>query len=106
MMHTPEERFLLEKLAKGLLDGTVGDEREYRVYRSIYCGKQIRNGVPVSYRQDKPSGTTADGEPVEREEEIFDTEERKLEFLQRYGWLMKDKDVRAYSEKYKPGKKK
>ena len=28
----------------------------------------------------------------------------KLEFLQRYGWLTDDDDVRAYSAKYKPKK--
>ena len=106
MMHTREEQFLLEKLAGGLLDGAVGDEREYRVYRSVYCGKKIRNGVPVSYRQSEPSGSPTGQDPVEREEETFDTEERKLEFLQRYGWLMEDEDVKAYSAKFKPGKSK
>ena len=29
---------------------------------------------------------------------------RKLEFLRRYGWLTDDDDVRAYSAKYKPKK--
>ena len=31
-----EERNLLDKLASGLLDGMVGDEREYRGYKSVY----------------------------------------------------------------------
>lgn len=32
------------------------------------------------------------------------TDDRKLEFLQQYGWLTDDDDVRAYSAKYKPKK--
>ena len=42
--------------------------------------------------------------PGKREEEHYDTDDRKLEFLQRYGWLTDDDDVRAYSAKYKPKK--
>lgn len=30
------------------------------------------------------------------------TDEEKLQFLQRFGWLMNDTDVRAYSKKFKP----
>ena len=33
------------------------------------------------------------------------TDEQKLTFLQKFGWLMKDKDVREYSAKFKPKKK-
>ena len=43
--------------------------------------------------------------PSKREEEHFDTPERKLQFLQRYGWLISDPDVRAYSAKFKPPKR-
>ena len=32
MSRTAEEKSLLAKLASGLLDGMVGDEREYRGY--------------------------------------------------------------------------
>ena len=35
---------------------------------------------------------------------IDDTDERKLEFLQRYGWLMDDEAIRAYSARFKPMK--
>ena len=42
--------------------------------------------------------------PGKREEERYDTDDRKLEFLQRYGWLMDDEEVRAYSAKFKPKK--
>ena len=51
MRRTEEEKNLLAKLASGVLDGMVGDEREYRGYRSVFCGKYIKDGEPVSYRQ-------------------------------------------------------
>lgn len=108
MNRTDEENNLLQKLASGILDGMVGDEREYHGYRSVYCGKYITNGEPVSYRQGEGSrffnGKENEWIPGKREEEHFDTDDRKLEFLQRYGWLMDDEDVKAYSAKYKPTK--
>jgi len=99
---------LLVKLACGVLDGMVGDEREYRGYKSVYCGKYIKDGVPVSYRQGQ-SERFFNGKENEHisgkcEEERFDTDERELEFLQRYGWLTDDAEVCAYSAKFKPKK--
>ncbi len=109
MIHTSEEQHLLEKLASGTLDGMVGDEREYRSYHSTICGKLIRNGIPTAYRQSQPTGfftgQGSEGNPDDRAEETFDTDEQKLEFLRRYGWLMNDQEVQAYSARYKPGRK-
>ena len=51
MSRTAEEKGLLANLASGILDGMVGDEREYRGYKSVFCGKYIKDGIPVSYRQ-------------------------------------------------------
>ena len=51
MKKNKEEKSLLSKLASGSLDGNVGSERVYQGYKKVYCGKFIRNGVPVSYRQ-------------------------------------------------------
>ena len=42
MSITEEERRLLAKLASGVLDGMVGDEREYRNYTSVFCGSILR----------------------------------------------------------------
>ena len=110
MKRTAEETNLLAKLASGKLDGMVGDLREYRGYSSIFCGKYIKGGEPVSYRQGESSrffnGKENERVLGKREEEHYDTDDRKLEFLQRYGWLMDDDDVRAYSAKFKPKKKK
>ena len=100
-MCSPEERHLLDKLASGALDGRVGDEREYHHYYRILCGKFIRGGVPVAYRQGVESRNVP--APSERTEETFVTDDQKLRFLQRFGWLMEDDDVRAYSSRFKPG---
>ena len=108
-MKTHEEQNLLDKMARGLLDGMVGDEREYRGYKSVYCGKYIKDGEPVSYRQGESerffNGRENERTPGKREEEHFDTDDKKLEFLQKYGWLTDDPDARAYSAKYKPKKR-
>ena len=51
MKRTNEEKGLLAKLASGVLDGMVGDEKVYHGHRNVYCGKYIKGGEPVSYRQ-------------------------------------------------------
>ena len=84
------------------------DLREYGTYKTVYCGKYIKDGEPVSYRQGESerffNGKENERIPGKREEEHYDTDERKLEFLQRYGWLMDDEAVRAYSARFKPMK--
>lgn len=108
MRKSNEEKNLLNKLASGILDGMVGDERIYRGYKNVYCGKYIKNGEPVSYRQGESEKFFNEKEneriPGKREEEHYDTDEKKLLFLQKYGWLTNDDDVKAYSAKYKPTK--
>lgn len=108
MKRTKEEQSLLAKLASGILDGVVGNELERSGYKTVTFGKYIKNGIPVSYREGASSrffnGKENEEIPGKRSEEIFDTDERKLEFLQKYGWLMDDIDVKNYSAKYKPKK--
>lgn len=108
MRKSNEEKNLLNKLASGILDGMVGDERIYRGYKNVYCGKYIKNGEPVSYRQGESekffNGKENERIPGKRKEEHYDTDEKKLLFLQKYGWLTNDDDVKAYSAKYKPTK--
>ncbi len=108
MKRTNEEKDLLAKLASGALDGMVGNEKVYHGYRDVYCGKYIKDGEPVSYRQGESTrffnGKENERIPGKRKEEHYDTDDRKLEFLQRYGWLTNDDDVRKYSAKYKPKK--
>lgn len=106
MKKTAEEKSLLAKLASGALDGMVGDIFEYGGYKKGYCGKYIKNGEPVSYKQGASTkffnGKENERIPGKREEFRYDTDERKLVFLQQYGWLMNDPDVKAYSAKFKP----
>ena len=108
MKRTEEEKNLLAKFASGVLVGTVGDEREYCGYRSVFCGKYIKDGESVSYRQGESTrffnGKENERIPGKRVEEHYDTDDRKLDFLQWYGWLTDDDEVRAYSAKYKPKK--
>ena len=83
--------------------------REYGVHKTVYCGKYIRDGVPVSYRQGASerffNGKENERIPGKRDEERYETVEHKLGFLQRYGWLMNDEGARKYSAKFKPEKK-
>ena len=105
MRFTDEEKMLLDKLASGILDGAVGDVRPYSGYITVYYGKYIKDGVPVSYKQGEAvrffDGKENERVPGNREEEYYDTDEKKLMFLQKYGWLMDDKDVKTYSAKFK-----
>lgn len=109
MSRSNEEKSLLAKLASGVLDGMVGDEKVYHGYKDVYCGKYIKNGEPVSYREGESTrffnGKENERIPGKRTEDHYDTDDRKLEFLQRYGWLTDDDEVRAYSAKFKPKKK-
>lgn len=108
MRKTNEEKKLLAKLAGGLLDGRVGDEKVYSGYKNVYCGKYIKDGEPVSYREGESSrlfnGKENERILGKRTENHYDTDERKLEFLQRYGWLTDDEDAKSYSAKFKPKK--
>ena len=105
MRKTKEEKNLLEKLASGVLDGTVGRELVCGDYKKVYVGKYIKNGEPVSYREGEVSkffnGKENEYISGKREEEYFDTEEKKLEFMQKFGWLIDDEDAKKYSAKFK-----
>ena len=60
----------------------------------------------MSYRQGESerffNGKENERIPGKREEERFETDDEKLFFLQKYGWLLDDDEVRAYSAKFKP----
>jgi hypothetical protein len=110
MSFTKEEIKLLSLLASGILDGMVGDERVYPGYRNVYCGKYIKDGEPISYRQGESTrffnGKENERIPGKRVEEHFDTDVKKLLFLQKYGWLLDNPEVQAYSAKFKPTSRK
>ncbi len=104
---TNEEKNLLRKLASGVLDGIVGNTLTTSggsIVRTI-----IKDGLPVMTKRG-PGGKFFDG----KENEYFEgalkklqewvTDEEKLQFLRKFGWLMKDAEVKAYSAKFKPVK--
>ncbi len=69
----------------------------------------IKDGVPRQFKQG-PSKKFFKGKENERIEgklhvlQEWTTEDEKLQFLQKYGWLMKDKDAKEYSALFKPKK--
>lgn len=104
---TKEEKGLLEKLASGALDGFVGDDLVTEGKSTIW--KVIKNGLPSMFKQG-PSKRFFNGKENERIDGVLHTlqewvtDEEKLEFLRKFGWLMKDTAVRSYSAKFKPKK--
>lgn len=104
MTLTNEEKELLSKMEQGKLDGCVGDDLMTSGGSIIW--QVVRNGVPTKFKQG-PSRRFFNGEENERIEGVLHieqewvTDEEKVEFLRRYGWLMKDEAVKAYSAKYK-----
>mgnify|MGYP000494370932 FL=1 len=104
---TKEEKNLLKKLASGVLDGFVGNDLTTSGGSTIW--KTIKNGVPVMFKQG-PTKRFFNGKENERIEGVLHTlqewitDEDKLEFLRKFGWLMNDPDVKAYSAKFKPNR--
>lgn len=99
-----EEDSLLQKLASGELDGLVGSIIFTPGGSSVWT--EIEKGNPVRYKQG-PGGKYFDGkENIKYEgkkyiQEKWETDNEKLAFLQKYGWLIEDNDVKAYSAKFK-----
>ena len=102
---TNEEKNLLEKLASGALDGIVGDDLTTPGGSTVWTA--IKNGLPVMFKQG-PGGKFFNGKENERYEGALHTLQKwvtdgeKLQFLQKFGWLLKDAYVKAYSAKFKP----
>ena len=107
MGKSDEEKKILQKLASGLLDGVVGNSIETSGGSTVW--KEIKDGLPMQYKQG-PGGKFFDNRENVRFEgklNILDkwkTDNEKLSFLQKFGWLMKDEDVKNYSSKFKPKK--
>lgn len=101
------EDLLLGKLHKGKLDGPVGDD-------FITSGKStvwtiIKNGKAKRMKQG-PTKRFFNGKENERIPgkihilEEWDTDKEMIGFLQKFGWLINDKDAQAYSARFKPKK--
>ena len=100
-----EEVGLLKKLSSGELDGQVG--KDYYTTGGSTIWTEIKDGNPIRYKQG-PGGKLFDGkegvkfEGVKHTLEEWKTDDEKLAFLQKYGWLIEDDDVKNYSKKFKP----
>lgn len=107
MKITDEEKNLLAKLASGALDGLIGDDLTTSGGSRVWA--VIKNGMPARYKQG-PGSKFFNGKENEHIEGVLHTvqkwvtDEEKLEFLRKFGWLMKDAAVQAYSAKFKPKK--
>lgn len=107
MKTTNEEKKLLQKLASGALDGVVGDFLTTSGGSDVW--KQIKNGIPAMYKRG-PGGKFFNGKENEHFEGVlhtlqeWKTDEEKLQFFQKFGWLMGDSAVKEYSKKFKPQK--
>ena len=97
---TEQEMRLLDKLNAGALDGIVGNELV--TSGGSTCWMAIEDGVPKRFKQG-PGGNLFDGKENERYSGVlhvlqtWSSDLEKLEFLQKYGWLMNDQDVEKYS---------
>lgn len=104
---TNEEKKLLQKMASGALDGFVGDNITTSGGSTVW--KSIKNGLPAMFKQGL-GGKFFNGKENERYEGVLHTlqkwvtDDEKLQFLRKFGWLMQDTDVKAYSAKFKPKK--
>ncbi len=105
--YNEEERTLLAKMSSGVLDGVVGNSITTSGGSSVWTA--IKQGIPTQYKQG-PGGRFFNGKENERFEgklhilREWKSEDMKIEFLQKYGWLLDDSDARSYSYKYKPKK--
>ena len=107
MARAQMENELLAKLAKGVLDGQVGDDLVTSGGSIVW--KAIKDGVPAMFKQG-PSKRFFNGHENETIKGVLHilqrwaTDSEKLEFLQKFGWLMKDETARAYSAMFKEAK--
>ena len=91
---TNEEKNLLQKLASGELDGFVGNNV------TTSGGSTVWKAIPAMFKLG-PEGKFFNGQENERYEGVLHTlqkwvtDDEKLQFLQKFGWLMQDTDVKA-----------
>ena len=92
MVREEMEMKLLEKLAKGQLDGIVG--HDFVRGNGITHRTIITDGVPCYINFPTDVGPTDNVTVVEKR---LETQEGKLWFLYIHGWKMNDPDVIEYS---------
>lgn len=104
---TSEERELLKRMDAGELDGVVGNMLQTDGGSTVWT--TIKDGIPARFKQG-PGGKFFNGKENERYEGVLHTltkwvtDEDRLDFLKKYGWLIHDAAANAYSAKFKPKK--
>lgn len=102
------EKIVLEKLNKGLLDGVVGNDFTTGNYAKVTFRKVIKDGIPQILRLGADSKFFDNKENIrvagKKSVQLLETVAEKLSFLRKYGWLIDDADVKAYSALFKPKK--
>ena len=101
------EKLLLSKFKKGSFDGQVGNDFFTDGGSTVWT--EISGGKATRFKQG-PTKRFFNGKENERipgklhilREWLSDKD--LIEFLRKYGWLIKDKDAQDYSAKYKPKK--
>ena len=102
------EKTVLSKLSSGLLDGVVGDDLVTGDHAKVTIRHIIANGIPQTLRFG-PGSKYFDNKETVRvagnvTKKFFESVDEKLSFLQKFGWLIDDPDVKAYSALFKPKK--
>lgn len=99
------EKICLEKLSKGLLDGIVGSDFETGDYAKVTIRKIIKDGIPQTLKFGADSKFFDNKENVhiagKVTKKLFESNEDKIIFLRKFGFLIKDADVQAYSALFK-----
>ena len=90
---TEQEKKLLEKLKRGLLDGFVLPDLQWKS-DGLICRRMIVGGIPyyISFRENLDYGNVSFVI-----EQYHETDEMKLWFLKMNGHLMSDPEVIEYS---------
>lgn len=104
MQKNNEEERLLKKMRDGVLDGIVGNNIITSGGSTVWT--TIKGGNPIQYKQG-PGSKFFDGKENEHVAgklhvlKVWESDDDKIGFLQKFGWLLDDKDVQKYSSKFK-----
>ena len=93
MEKTELEKKLLEKLKRGLLDGFIMPDLQWKS-DGLICRRMIIGGIPyyISFKENLDHGNASFVI-----NQYYETDEMKLWFLKQNGHQMSDPDVIAYS---------
>jgi hypothetical protein len=105
MTSVNEEKRLLKMLADGLFDGPVGVGCYTTGGSTVW--KVIKDGIPIMCKQG-PTRKYFDGKENVKVDGVFRvlqkwcSDEEKLNFIRKYGWLIENPIAKTYSAKFKP----